>query len=169
MRGHQSYPSTSPLTAGADHARSLKRRQSSRTYNLENRDERNAKKRERMAKLRVSRERDPPELIEERRAAAREAARRYREKNRGVLASKSQNRRNEIREAQRRAEAREEARERRRVEAIYRRSTLGLPLAVPAAYTDEERRAAHADHVKKQRRMAREALHDNDEDNSEEA
>ncbi|KAJ7118697.1 hypothetical protein C8R43DRAFT_1137240 [Mycena crocata] len=150
---------TDPATA----AQRLRRLKSSRDYNAENRDERNYKKRHRMALLRASRLQDAPELIEARRAAARDAARRYREKNRDTLAQKSQERRNELKIAKRRAEAKE----RRQRELAARRSVQGLPLAVPSSYSARERAVAIADHRRQQEEYVRMA-EEGDSDDGEE-
>ncbi|KAJ7738810.1 hypothetical protein B0H16DRAFT_1465656 [Mycena metata] len=63
----------------ASFGRKLRRREASKAYNDRNRESRNLKKRERMAALRASRANEPPQVAEDRRAAAREAARVYRE------------------------------------------------------------------------------------------
>ncbi|KAJ7041822.1 hypothetical protein C8F04DRAFT_1176908 [Mycena alexandri] len=59
--------------------RKQSRREASKAYNDRNRAVRNLKKRDRMAALRASRVGEPSSLAEERQAAAREAARVYRE------------------------------------------------------------------------------------------
>ncbi|KAF8122931.1 hypothetical protein K438DRAFT_1996033 [Mycena galopus ATCC 62051] len=61
----------------------------SRAYNDRNRDARNAKKRERMAALRAKQQLDSPIVKAGRLAAKEESARKYREKNRSILAIKS--------------------------------------------------------------------------------
>ncbi|KAJ7116135.1 hypothetical protein C8R43DRAFT_960988 [Mycena crocata] len=73
----------------------------------ENQEEHNSKKRQCMAVLRASRLQDAPEVIEERRVLAREAACRYREKNHEALAHKAQDRCDALKVAkhQERAEA----------------------------------------------------------------
>ncbi|KAJ7752115.1 hypothetical protein B0H16DRAFT_1723880 [Mycena metata] len=77
----------------ASFGRKLRRREASKAYNDRNRESRNLKKRERMAALRASRANEPAHVAEDRRAAAREAARVYREDHREIIAWKARRRR----------------------------------------------------------------------------
>ncbi|KAJ7894282.1 hypothetical protein B0H14DRAFT_3427050 [Mycena olivaceomarginata] len=83
--------------------RKLRKRAASQKYHLKHREERNDKKRERMALIRASRVRESAEVRQERQQAARESAKRYRERNREWLADKEKRRRVGIQRAARKA------------------------------------------------------------------
>ncbi|KAK6980524.1 hypothetical protein R3P38DRAFT_3235630 [Favolaschia claudopus] len=72
-----------------DSVRRYKKWCASRAYNKRNREARNAKKRERMAMLRAKQKHDPPLIRAARLVAKEDSARRYREKNRELLAIKA--------------------------------------------------------------------------------
>ncbi|KAJ7601648.1 hypothetical protein DFH06DRAFT_1352342 [Mycena polygramma] len=88
----------------------------SATYHTRNRDERNAKTRARMAKLRLQEITLPPAEQEARQAARRSAAQKYRIKNSAALAKKAQQARASASAAKEREQVRSNRRERIRQE-----------------------------------------------------
>ncbi|KAJ7794668.1 hypothetical protein B0H13DRAFT_2393317 [Mycena leptocephala] len=111
--------------------RRLKRRESCKAYDAAHRVERNLKKKDRMAILRAQRAQDPPDIAEARRLAARETARKYRERNRERLAQKA-----------RTARGRAKVRARTTLLKMIRhreREILRLPMVVPSTWSLERR------------------------------